>query len=276
MKTPIAFFGSPGFAVPILEVLQKEFDVRLVVTQTAKGVGKNRVMTSTAVAQSAERLGLRIATPDKLKNESFRQTLAETRVEAAVVAAYGKILPQWLLDWPARGMINVHGSILPAYRGASPISTAILDGCASTGVTFIKMNARMDEGDILETAEMPIGADETTASLTEKLSLLAAAHINDVVCDYLAGSIWPQPQPGGATYTSLLKAEDGKIDFDNPPDDLGRRIRAYWPWPGVWGMWHDKRVKLLPDGKVQMEGKKAVPLPDFLRGHQDFPIRQVS
>ena len=276
MKTPIAFFGSPAFAVPVLEALCGEFDVRLVVTQTPKGVGKNRVMTSTAVAQAAEKLGLQIATPDKIKSESFRKMISETEVDVAVVAAYGKILPQWLLDWPAKGMINVHGSILPAYRGASPISAAIMDGREATGVTFMKMNSRMDEGDILETVEVPIGRKETTASLTKKLSLLAAGHINDVVHDYLAGSLLPQPQPDGASHTSLLKTEDGKIDFENPPADLERRIRAYWPWPGVWGIWHARRVKLLPDDMVQIEGKKVVALADFLRGHRDFPIRDIS
>ncbi len=274
MTPRIAFFGSPMFAVPVLESLQEEFEVVLVVSQPAKP-GKRHTVEETPVTKRAIELGLAVATPDKLRAADFKTILETTPVDVAVVAAYGKILPQWLLDWPAKGMINVHGSLLPRYRGASPISAAILAGDETTGITFMQMNSKMDEGDMLATFEMPITPNDTTASLTEKLSHLAARQVVEVVNARLHDELEALPQPEGASYTSPLETADGEIDLNNPPADLSRRIRAFYPWPGVWGMWQGKRVKLLPEGLVQMEGKKATPLTDFLRGHADFPIKII-
>jgi methionyl-tRNA formyltransferase len=134
----------------------------------------------------------------------------------------------------------------------------------------------MDEGDMLATAETVIADDDTTGSLTTKLSCLAAEQLTSIIEDYVNGKLLPQPQPSPASYTQPLAVEDGHIDLEAPPVDLERRIRAMAPWPGVWGMWHNKRVKLLPGGMVQLEGRRATALTDFLHGYPDFPIKNLS
>lgn len=243
------------------------------VSQPAKAIGRHRQLQATPVTQAAAALGLATLTPTKLSEPDFKAAVAAIDVTVAVVAAYGKIIPAWLLQWPAKGMINVHGSLLPAYRGASPIATAIANGDEQTGITMMLMNEKMDEGDILQKFETTITDSDTTSTLTQKLSELAASHIAETVEQFVAGALKPVPQPTkNVSYTKLLTSEDGRIDFESPPDNLGNLIRAFYPWPGVWGMWDGKRVKLLPDGMVQMEGKTPVSLADFRRGHPDFPL----
>jgi methionyl-tRNA formyltransferase len=270
--TKVAFFGSPQFAVPILKSLQTAFSIPVVVTQPPKPLGRHKKITATPVAELAESYGIPILAPAKLSEPQFRKDLEPIAVDVAVVAAYGKILPRWLLDWPSRGMINVHGSILPAYRGASPIAAAIADGCSETGITFMQMSEGMDEGDVLRIYKTEISEHDTTLTVTEKLSLLAATHIADVVQDYLTGLTTSQPQPTTeVSYTYTLKAADGRIDLNNPPANLPDLIRAYYPWPGVWTEWRGKRIKFLPEGQLQMEGKRPVSLADFRRGYPEFP-----
>jgi methionyl-tRNA formyltransferase len=274
--TPIAFLGSPDFAVPILEALVKNFDLRVVITQPAQMVGKHRQLQSTAIGRLAESLGIPVLTPTKLRDPEFRAILKTYQVNLGIVAAYGRILPDWMLDWPTKGMINVHGSLLPAYRGASPISAAILDGLTSTGITFMFMNAGMDEGDILTKIELPISPDDTKDSLSQKLSQLASHHIASVAQHYLADQLTAQPQALPASYTQPLQKDDGQVDVNQLPLDLERRIRAYSAWPGVWLVWKGKRIKLLPHQMVQLEGKRPVSLTDFLLGHPDFPLKIIS
>src|SRR5690606_22428733 len=179
----------------------------------------------------------------------------------------------WLLDLPRFGAINIHASLLPKYRGASPISASILEGNAVTGISYIVMNNKMDEGDIIFQSELPIDPTETSGSLAIKLSHSASNDINNVVYKYISGELVASPQDESkATYCSVLSKEDGKIDFEQLPQNLDRMVRAYHPWPGVWGMYNGKRVKLLPGTQVQMEGKKATSLANFKNGYPDFPI----
>ena len=277
MPTPVAFFGTPEFALPILSQLANAFDVRAVVTQPDKPAGKGLTTRPSAVAQLAHELDLPIFKPTTLKDEQFRSSILKIPVEVAIVAAYGKIIPNWLLQWPTRGMINVHGSLLPKYRGASPITGAILAGETTTGITFMQMTPGLDEGDILTMYSAPISDTDTTGSLSKTLSRLAADHIGDVVKKYLDDQISPIPQDSThASYTSTLDSSQGYIDIDSPPAHLDRLIRAYYPWPGVWTTFRGKRVKLLPQDMVQMEGKKTVPLKDFLNGYPDFPLKKLS
>jgi methionyl-tRNA formyltransferase len=141
---------------------------------------------------------------------------------------------------------------------------------------MMQVNAGLDEGDILSYYSLPIQSTDTTASLTDKLSQLSASVIGQTVSDYVNGTVAARPQSAqGVSYTKPLTSEDGHIDLNNPPAHLDRLIRAFWPWPGVWGLWQGQRIKLLPGGQVQMAGKKPVSLADFLRGHQDFPIKSL-
>jgi methionyl-tRNA formyltransferase len=274
MKSPLAFIGSPQFAVPILEALTEEFELKVVISQPDKAVGRHRIMQPTAVAARAVELGLPVLKPAKLTHE-LQATLQAFKVELAVVAAYGKIIPAWMLRWPDKGMINVHGSLLPEYRGASPISQAIADGQIETGITFMLMNEGMDEGDMLAVIRTAISPQDTAATLTNTLSRLAAEQINQVVHDYLSGHLTPHPQPYNATYTKLLSREDGQIDLTNPPSNMDHLIRAYYPWPGVWSIWQGKRVKFLPESMIQIEGKKPIKLADYVRQDSDFPIKKI-
>jgi methionyl-tRNA formyltransferase len=268
------FFGTPYFSVPILRSLAATTSVKAVVTQAPKPAGKGHLPRQSPVQHTAEELGLTVLTPHRLKD--IREQLTALTLDVAVVAAYGKILPGWMLSWPRMGAINVHGSILPAYRGAAPISAAILAGDAETGITYMQMNEKMDEGDILEIHRLPILADDTTLSLSQRMAALAAETLPDFIDQLSTNQLTSQPQNHDqATYTKLLTKDDGFIDLDAPPDHLERLIRAYHPWPSAWGMLGTKRVKLLPGGMVQMEGKKAVPLADFLRGYPDFPLKTI-
>ena len=274
MSLRIAFFGTPSFACPSLAALALAHEVVAVVSQPAKPMGKHLALTDSAVAQVARDHQLPLFTPQKLREEPFYTEILKLEVEVAVVAAYGKILPQWLLDWPKHGMINIHGSLLPKYRGASPVTAALLAGDDETGITYIKMNAGMDEGEMLAAFSVAIDTVDTTQSLMDKLATTAATHIVEVVEGNMSGSLTPVAQDSTmATYTSLLKKEDGRIDFNTPPENLERIIRAYFPWPGVWGDFEGKRVKLLPGGLVQMEGKTPQILEQFRLVHPTFPLK---
>ena len=272
-KPRIVFFGTPALAVPVLESLIKEFEVIGVVSQPDKPVGKGGQVTPSPVSQFALEQGLTLQRPAKLKEETFQNQFKLLEFDVAVVLAYGKILPQWILDTPKHGAINIHASILPLHRGASPIVASILAGDTETGISYMVMNSKMDEGDIILQSKMSIDSDETTKSLSIKLSQSASKDINDVVKRYLAGDLDPVQQAHDqATYTKLLTKGDGQINFEQPPVNLERMIRAYHPWPGVWGVWNGKRVKLLPGRMVQMEGKKVSTLADFKHGYPDFPL----
>lgn len=238
-----------------------------------------------------------LGTPDFvqcIKEELAKHFILVDSLEEAdlgVIAAYGKILSQEELDAPKLGCINVHPSLLPKYRGASPIQEAILHGDKTTGLTIIKMDAEVDHGAILYQQEITLAATETFESFAKVVFAEAAKVLPELIKDYLDGKIALQEQDHSkATFCAKLTRESGYFDLNTPPDPetLDRMIRAYYPWPGVWTVWEVKSdplrlsearkakvkkiVKFLPEGKIQMEGKKAVPIKDFLNGYPDFPL----
>lgn len=243
----IAFFGTSDFAVPILERLHadEDFSVVEVVTQPDRPVGRKRVLTAPAVKRAAERLGLSVWQPETLKDAAAAERLAKLGVEAFVVVAYGKILPKALLDLPPFGGVNVHGSILPFYRGASPISAAIAAGEKETGVTIMRMDEKMDEGPTMAIKKIPVGDEDTTDSLSRKLAELAASVIGPTLKLYLEGMLRPEPQDHSkATYTKILSREDGRIDWKRGALEIDRFVRAMRPWPEAHASWTRKGVPL--------------------------------
>jgi len=194
------------------------------------------------------RLDIPIHQPEKLKDEPFASWIRAIgpTCDAFVVVSYGKILPQWLLDLPKQGVVNVHGSLLPRWRGPSPIQAAIAAGDAVTGVTIMQLDAEMDHGPILAQQEELIRSNDTGGSLHDRLAILGAKILPDVITNYLASNIQPVEQNHAhATYCKLLTREDGRLDFTKNATEIERVIRAYDPWPGTWHAMEDKRLKIL-------------------------------
>lgn len=234
---PVVFFGTPAFAVPTLAALAADarFDVRLVVTQPPRPAGRGRGVHRSAVHIEADARGLPVFTPERLRGPEVIDRLAREAPSLFVVAAYGKILRPDVLGIPDRGTLNVHASLLPAYRGASPVSAAILDGVAETGVTIMLMDVGLDTGPVLARARVPVPPDATTASLTDALAIAGAPLLVETAARWLAGDIRPAPQDDArATVTRLIRKEDGAIDWSQPADRLARMERAFTPWPGVF------------------------------------------
>lgn len=243
----IAFFGTSDFAVPILERLNadEDFSVVEVVTQPDKPVGRKRVMTGSAVKRAAEALGLALWQPATVKDDTAAEHLSTLDVQTFVVVAYGKILPKRVLDIPPFGGVNVHASILPFYRGASPIGAAIAAGEKETGVTVMLMDEKMDEGPALATEKLAIDEEDTTASLTPRLAELGAQMIGPALKLYLEGHVQPVPQDHPrATYTKILAREDGRVDWTRGAIEIERFGRAMFPWPEAHALWMRKGVPL--------------------------------
>lgn len=294
----IVYFGTPEFSAYILEKLiefsqnppqdlalqsgiaasEIRFEVQTVVTSCDKPVGRLKELRSSAVSLVAEKYGIPTFKPEKLDEDFITTNYSLLTADLFIVASYGKIIPQALLDMAVLGAINVHGSILPKYRGASPIQAAILNGENETGITIMLMDEKMDHGPILTTKKISITDNDTFDSLSRKMSQESVEFLIKTAADFVLGRVKPRPQNHKqATFCKLLKKEDGYFEIDNPPspEKLDRMIRAYYPWPNAWTLWKGKIIKLLPDQMVQMEGKKAVRLADFLRGYADFPLKSL-
>lgn len=241
----IVFFGSPDFAVPALEALVARHQVVLVVTQPDKPAGRGGRVTPPAVKVAAERAGLPVYQPAKVRPPEVAATLAATGAEVGVVVAYGKILPPAILTAFPRGCLNIHGSLLPAYRGAAPIQWAVIDGLATTGVSIMQLDEGMDTGPVLATRELAIGADETAGELFARLAPLGAAALVDVLDQLAAGTAVARPQPSeGASHARMLTKADGAIDFARPVAQVSARIRGVDPWPGAVATLRGQPVKL--------------------------------
>lgn len=267
------FFGTPEFATIVLDKLVKAGYKPQAVFNNPK--------ESTAVLI------------ERIKN---------LKPDLAIIAAYGKILPKEILEIPKYGFINIHGSILPKYRGPSPIQAAILSGDEQTGVTIMKLDEEMDHGSILGKSEIQISKSETYESLSKKLAKLGAELLIKIIPDYISGKIKPISQDHSkATYTKLIKKEDGKIDWSKSAQDLERMTRGFYPWPSAWTIWDKKLLKIveadvseennrktgevfLKNGelaikcgeniliikKLQLEGGKILSAKEFLNGHKNF------
>lgn len=245
----VAFFGTSSFAVPLLEALLKDARCSIVVavTQPDRPVGRKQVLTASPVKQIAVANDIPVLQPERLRHPEAVSALRAYAFDAAIVASYGQILSQEVLDMAPQRFLNLHGSLLPQYRGASPIAEAIKQGDAQTGVTVMVMDALMDHGPMLSTHAIGIDPHDTTETLSDKLARLGADAMPDVVAKYLAGELMPREQDHSqATTCKLLKKEDGLVDpLTFSADALERLVRAYTPWPNVTLTVHSTRVKVL-------------------------------
>ncbi|OGN98544.1 MAG: methionyl-tRNA formyltransferase [Chloroflexi bacterium RBG_13_51_52] len=303
----IVFMGSPRFAVPSLEqLLIAEYEVVAVYTQPDRPSGRGRALALSPVKEAALRWGIPVLQTENIKSQEVLAKLTALKPDIIVVCAYGQILPQALLDIPPRECLNVHFSLLPRHRGASPVAAAILAGDDFTGVSIQLVRFKLDTGPVLETAAVPVSSLDNTGTLTDKLSLVGAHLLEEALSGWLRGEITPLPQDESkASYLGQVTKKDGEIDWQQPALAIWRRVRAYYPWPGCFTYWRGKQLKIneavvspdksdigpgrvvaLPsiegglgittgDGilgvlNVQYAGKKAMSAAEFLRGQRDF------
>ena len=234
--TRVVYFGTPAFAVPALRALagRDGFDVVLTVSRPDRPAGRGQRVQRSEVAAAASQLGIPLFQPESLRTAATRDRLAAAGADLFVVAAYGQIFGPKVLALPRVACLNVHASLLPKYRGASPIAAAIVAGDTRTGVSLMVMDEGLDTGDVIETVSVPIPPDATTASLTEDLGDAAAGLVTDTTRRFLTGELVPVPQRGAASLTRPLVKADGWLDWSRPAPDLSRQVRAMWPWPRAW------------------------------------------
>lgn len=245
MDIRIVFMGSPEFALPNLNLLSEQYPVVGVITQPDRPAGRGRTLRPPPIKSLALELGLPLIQPRRLREPEALQQLREWAPELIVVAAFGQILRPEVLDLPRYGCINVHASLLPRWRGAAPIPAAILHGDSRTGVTIMRMDPGVDTGPLLSQRAIPIDPGESAAQLSQRLAQLGAELLIETLPDYLSGSLQPQPQPEeGATYAPMLKKEDGRLDFNQPAEQLARLVRAFNPWPGAYMEWQGAALKV--------------------------------
>lgn len=242
----VIFMGTPEFALPSLDALvHAGFDVLAIVTRPDKPKGRGRAVEASPVKKRALALNIPVYEPTKVREPSFIDTVKTLAPDFIVVVAYGKILPKALLDIPKRGCVNAHASLLPKYRGASPINRAIINGDKETGVCAMLMDEGMDTGPVLLCEKTPIGDDETAEALSKRLSEIGAALIVKTLNGMLEGSIRPQAQSGGgATYALPLKKEDGLIDWNQSAARINNLVRGLEPWPGAYTRWKGALIKI--------------------------------
>jgi len=259
------FMGTPPFAVPTLDALVQHGDeVRLVITQPDRPAGRGRKLTASAVKQKALELGLEIYQPEKIRAPEALERLREIAPDIIVVVGYGQIIPQTIIDLPRLGIVNVHSSLLPKYRGAAPMNWAIANGETTTGVTTMYIEKRLDAGGMLLKRETAIGPRETAPELAARLAPAGAELLIETIEGLAAGSITPQQQnEADASYAPILKREDGWIDWQRSAPEIYNRIRGFDPWPGAYTSFRGKRLHVrgarplndasLPPGSVSTE-----------------------
>ncbi len=300
----LVFCGTPQFAVPTLEaVLAAGHEVALVVTQPDRAAGRGMELQVPPVKRTALERNLPVVQPEKIKNNlDFRSQLEAIAPDAIVVVAYGRIIPQWMLDLPRFGNINLHGSLLPKYRGAAPIQWAVANGEVVTGVTTMRLDAGLDTGDMLLAQVVPIALEETAVHVYECLADVGSKLMVKTLCRLEESSIYPEPQNHEiATLAPILKREDGWMDFSRSAKQLYDRWRGFQPWPGAHTTLRGKKLiahkvrvadetfhgepgeivvrgdlmmvrgadaTMLAFDEVQLEGKKRMSAAEFLRGFQ--------
>ncbi len=303
MALRIAFMGTPDFAVPALDALHRAgYDLAAVYCQPPRPAGRGQRPRPCPVQAWAEDHGVPVQTPVSLKSAETQQIFRDLRLDAAVVAAYGLILPKAILAAPRLGCVNIHASLLPRWRGAAPIHRALLAGDRETGISIMQMDEGLDTGPVLLAERMPIAADMTAAILHDALSAMGARLIVEALRGLADGTLNAEPQPEqGVTYAAKLTREEGRLDWTESAAAIERRIRAFTPWPGAWCEIAGARVKLLAaqvvDGagvpgtvlddqltvacgegavrpsRLQREGRKEMDAETFLRG---FPLPKGS
>lgn len=250
----IVFMGTPDFAVLSLRALVEEgYNVVGVITQPDRPTGRKRVLTPTPVKAEAERHGIPVLQPERMRRPEAVQALRELQPDLIVTAAYGQILSKAVLDIPQHGCINIHASLLPKYRGGAPIHYAVMNGDAVTGVTIMYMAEGMDTGDMISKVEVPIADSDTTGTLFESLAAEGAALLKRTLPDLLAGRIEPQPQNDEeAVYSPTIKREDERIDWSLPAVRIRNLVRALHPRPGAYTWWNGDVLKIWG---CQLDGK---------------------
>jgi methionyl-tRNA formyltransferase len=300
MRFRVVFFGTPQFAVPSLQALLDGPDqVVGVICQPDKPAGRGRQMQAPPVKRLAEQRGVGIAQPVKVKTEALPNQLRQWAPDLGIVAAYGRILPRAVLEAPRLGCINVHASILPKYRGAAPIQWALLRGETTTGVTIMRMNERMDEGDLLLQRAVAIEPGETYGALQDRLAALGASALMEALAALHAGTLRDTPQDdAAATYAPMIDKADGAIDWTLPAQAIAWRVQAFNPWPSAFTQHGARLLKVhraraleettaaapgtvlslgdpirvatgsgvLGIDELQLEGKRAMPAAVFARG----------
>jgi len=298
----LIFCGTPQFAVTTLEKLVAAgFGVRLVVTQPDRPKGRGLELVASPVKQSALKLGLPISQPERIKtNDEFRAQLGGLKPDGIVVVGYGRLIPQWMLDLPGLGNINLHASLLPKYRGAAPIQWAIARGETLTGVTTMRLDAGLDTGDILLQKEVAITTEDTAETLAPRLAAIGADLMVETLRGLQAGAIRPRAQDNSqASLAPILQKEDGLIDFSRSAAEIFNRVRGFQPWPGAHTRFRGKGLEIrrarpaseaLPAAELrvqadrllvgcgqgsslellelQLEGKKRTPARDFIHGYR--------
>jgi len=306
----LIFCGTPHFAVPTLDKLvEAGFHIQLVVTQPDRPKGRGLELMPSPIKQRALQLELPITQPEAIKtNDAFRAQLTALKPDAIIVVGYGRIIPQWMLDLPPLGNINLHASLLPKYRGAAPIQWAIARGETVTGVTTMKLNAGLDTGDILLQQEIPIAPNDTAETLAPKLAAVGADLTFETLRGLQTGSVHPRQQDHAqATLAPILKREDGLVDFSRPATEILNRMRGFQPWPGAYSKFRGKNLQIWKAGavdralplcelkvegdrvlvgcgegtviellEVQLEGKKRCSAADFIRGHRPRPGERLG
>lgn len=258
----LAFFGTPEIAEVVLSGLieAKRDEIVLVVCQPDRPKGRGKKLEAPPTKRLAESHGIEVIQPTKMRDGSVARVLRERGIDLAVVTAFGRILPQDLLDAPRFGAWNVHASLLPRHRGASPINFAILEGDAETGITLMQMTAGLDEGPMLEKAATKIEPEDTTASLTRKLALLGRELLLAGIEKAKHSGLRPEPQDDAkATFAPLLKKEDGRLDFREPAAALERKIRAFHPWPGTFLILPDEQPLKVLAARAEPASSTAEP-----------------
>jgi len=243
----LVFCGTPQFAVPTLKLLltQKEFEITAVITQPDRPRGRGMEVSASPVKEIASSAGLRVLQPEKVRAADVEETLRTLQPDAIVIIAYGQIIPARLLTIPKHGWINLHGSLLPRYRGAAPIQWAIANGETTTGLTSMRIDAGMDTGEMLLQKEIEIGAKETAPELAARMADEGAPLIVDTLRGIGAGKLPPRAQNHDqATYAPLLRKEEGRIDWTRPAHEIYNRMRAFTPWPGAFTTFRGQTVHI--------------------------------
>jgi methionyl-tRNA formyltransferase len=297
----LIFLGTPEFAVPTLErVVEAGHQVAAVITQPDRPKGRAQDLAAPAVKQAALRLGIPVHQPERVRRPEAVELIRALAPEAMVVVGYGQIIPQSVIDIPPLGILNVHASLLPKYRGAAPVQWAIARGETGTGVTTMRIDAGLDTGDILLQARTEIGLEETAVELAARLADMGAGLLVETLDGLVRGTITARKQdPAAATLAPILRKEDGLIDWTRPAAEIHNRVRGFQPWPGASTRFRGRQLRIwrsrlagavdgvpgsLHPGKgrlmvscgdkmaielieVQLEGKTKVPIPVFLNGY---------
>jgi methionyl-tRNA formyltransferase len=304
-KLHIVFMGSPAIAVPALEqLIGAKYSIAAVYTQPDRPAGRGRSLTASPIKEAALKHGLELVQPESLKPQEVLEKLASYKPDIIVVCGYGQILTKSIIELPPMKAINVHYSLLPRHRGASPVAAALLAGDEYTGVSIQIVRMKLDTGPLLASAAIPISRYDNTGTLSQKLAIIGAQLLQEALNGWVRGEITPVEQDDSkATYFGQVKKEEGEIDWHKPAVEIWRRIRAFQPWPGCFTSWKGKQLKIVEampvatDVKgevgtvipldndhagvitgngvlkldmIQYEGKRAMHTRAFIQGQRDF------